>query len=108
MATSKEYHDYVVECLSKAGEIQTKRMMGEYCVYYNGKLIGDLCDNKLLIKQTNTSKKLLSDCELQYPYEGSKTLMYVVEELENTDFICELLEGLFKDLPAPKSKQRKR
>ncbi|NLB53801.1 MAG: competence protein TfoX [Syntrophomonadaceae bacterium] len=102
MATSKEYHDYVIECLSKAGNVTTKKMMGEYCVYYNGKLIGDICDSRLLIKQTDTSKRLLADCRLEYPYKGSKTLMYVVEEFENTDLMQELLEGLYAELPAKK------
>ena len=50
MATSKEFHDYVVECLSRAGDVTTKRMMGEYLVYSRGKLIGDLCDNRFLVK----------------------------------------------------------
>ena len=46
-------------------------MMDEYCVYYNGKMVGDICDNTLL----------LPDAERSYPYEGAKTLMLVVDEL---------------------------
>ena len=87
MATTKEFHDYVIDCLSRAGEVTSKKMMGEYCVYYQGKLIGGIYDNRLLLKQTDTSKRLLADCNLEYPYEGSKTLMYAVEEIENIDFI---------------------
>lgn len=67
MATTKEYHDYVLECLNKAGEVTSRKMMGEYCLYYNGKLFGDICDNRLLVKQTETSKRLLADCPLEYP-----------------------------------------
>lgn len=106
MATSKEYHDYIVECLSKVGDITTKRMMGEYCIYYQGKLIGDLCDNRLLVKQTDTSIRLLKNCNLEYPYEGSKTLMYVVEDFEDTDLMKELLNGLYAELPEPKKRNK--
>ncbi len=106
MATSKEFHDYVIDCLSRAGEVTSKKMMGEYCVYFQGKLIGDICDNRLLIKQTKTSQKLLDGCSLEYPYEGSKTLMYVVEEIENTDMIRELLEGMYDELPVPKKRKK--
>ncbi len=62
MATTKEYHDYVMECLNKAGKVTSRKMMEEYCLYYNGKLFGDICicDNRLLVKQTETSKKLLA------------------------------------------------
>ena len=106
MATSKECHDYIVECLSKVGDITTKKMMGEYCIYYKGKLIGDLCDNRLLVKQTDTSIRLLKNCKLEYPYECSKTLMYVVEEIEDTDLMRELLEGLNTELPEPKKRKK--
>lgn len=108
MATSKEFHDYVVECLLRAGDVTTKRMMGEYLVYCRGKLIGDLCDNRLLVKQTDTSKRLLKSCALEYPYVGSKTLMFVVEEFEDPDTMRELLEGLYDELPAPVVKRSKR
>ena len=106
MATSKEYHDYIVECLSKAGDITTKKMMGEYCIYYQGKLIGDLCDNRLLVKQAETSIRLLKNCQLEYPYEGSKTLMYVVEDVEDKDLMSELLKGLYVELPEPKKRNK--
>ena len=98
MATTKEYHDYVIECLNKAGEITSRKMMGEYCLYYNGKLFGDICDNCLLVKQTETSKRLLADCPLEYPYEGSKNLMFLVSEFENPELMKELLEGMYKEL----------
>lgn len=106
MATSKEFHDYVIDCLSRAGEVTSKKMMGEYCLYFQGKLFGDICDNRLLIKQTETSKRLLDGCNLEYPYEGSKTLMYVVEEIEDADMIKELLNGMYDELPVPKKRKK--
>ncbi len=105
MSTSKQYHDYIVDCLSKVGYIRTRKMMGEYLVYYKDKLIGNICDNRLLLKQTDTSKKLLTDCALEYPYEGSKTLMFVVEECDNAERFAELLEGMYDELPEPKKKK---
>ena len=59
MATTKEYYEYVMECLNKAGEVTSRKMMGEYCLYFDGKLFGDICDNRLLVKQTETSKNRL-------------------------------------------------
>jgi len=106
MATTKEYHDYVVECLSKTAQISTRSMMGEYCVYTEGKHIGDLCDNRFLVKQTPTAKRLLANCKLEYPYEGSKTLKYVVEDFENEELMRELLEGLYAELPDPKPRKK--
>lgn len=108
MATSKEYHDYVMECLSRAGEVTSRKMMGEYCLYYKEKLFGEICDDRLLVKQTPVSCRLLSDCELEYPYEGSKSLMFLVQEFENPQLMRELLEGMYPELPERKPKKSRR
>ncbi len=98
MATTKEYHDYIIECLNKAGQVTSKKMMGEYCLYCNGTLFGGIYDNRFLVKQTETSKKLLVESPLELPYEGSKSPMFLVSEFENADFMKELLEGMIKEI----------
>ena len=102
-----EFNEYVRESFSAAGDIVIKSMMGGYLVYLNGKLIGNICDNELFLKRTPTSDRLLADSELRYPYEESKTLMYVFDRFEDTDLIGELLEGMYVELPEKKSKKAK-
>ena len=102
MATTKDFHNYVIECLSQSGEVSSRRMMGEYCIYYCGKLIGNICDNTLLFKITPTAEKLLADAEKAYPYEGSKTLMLVVADFENTALMAEVMEAIYNELPEKK------
>ncbi len=97
-----EYNEYVREVFATAGDIVIKSMMGGYLVYFNGKLIGDICGNELLLKRTSTSDRLLADCELRYPYEGSKTLMHVFDRFEDTAFVVELLDGMYAELPEKK------
>ena len=97
-----EYNEYVREALSTAGDIVIKSMMGGYLVYFNGKLIGDICDNELFLKRTPTSDRMLAESELRYPYEGSKTLMYVFDRFEDTALVLELLKGMVEELPKKK------
>lgn len=104
MATSKDFHDYVMEQLARAGEVSSRRMMGEYCVYFRGKLIADLCDNQLLLKPTPSVLRLLPDAPRAYPYEGAKTQMVVVEDVENTELIRAVLSAMYAELPEPKKK----
>lgn len=106
MATSKEFYDYVVENLQKAGDISTRKMMGEYLVYYQKKLVGDICDNCLFLKPTEAVLRLLPEADRAYPYEGSKTLMVVVDDVENTDLMAEVLREMVKELPEPKKKRK--
>ena len=103
-----EFNEYVRECFSTAGDIVIKSMMGGYLVYFNGKLIGDICANELFLKRTPTSDRLLEDSELRYPYEESKTLMHVFDRYEDTDLIHELLEGMYTELPEKKTKKSKK
>ena len=96
------FNEYVHECFSAAGDIVIRSMMGGYLVYYNGKLIGDICGDELFLKRTPTSDRLLADSELRYPYEGSKTLMHVFDRFDNANLIAELLKGMYAELPARK------
>ena len=100
-----EFNEYVREAFSSAGDIVIKSMMGGYLVYLNSKLIGDICGGELFLKRTPTSDRLLADLELRYPYEGSKTLMYVFDRFEDTYLIAELLEGMYAELPEKKPKK---
>ena len=102
-----EFNEYVREIFSAFGDIVIRAMMGGYLVYFNGKLIGDICGNELFLKRTLTSDRLLEELELRYPYEGSKTLMYVFDRFDDTDLIAELLEGMYEELPEKKAKKAK-
>ena len=76
-----------------------------YYIYNDYLSIGDIYDNELFLKRTPTSDRLLADSELRYPYEGSKTLMYVFDRFEDKELIQELLGGMYTELPAPKKKK---
>lgn len=107
MATSTQARDYIVEHLSKAGDISTRKMMGEYLVYFKGKLVGNICDNCLYLKPMDSALRLLPDAERDYPYDGSKTLMIVVDGVEDTEQMSAVLHAMYEELPAPKSKSPK-
>ena len=97
-----EFNEFVREIFSAAGDIVIRSMMGGYLIYFNGKLIGDICDNELFLKRTPTSDRLLADSELRYPYNGSKTLMHVFEKFEDANLIGELLRDMYAELPEKK------
>ncbi|WP_270236020.1 TfoX/Sxy family protein [Streptococcus anginosus] len=97
-----EINEYVRDSFSKSGDIVIKSMMGGYLVYFNGKLIGDICNNELFLKRTPTSDRLLADSELRYPYEDSKNLMHVFDSFDDKALILELLDGMYAELPEKK------
>ena len=103
MASSKEYLEFVLEQLSELEDISFRAMMGEYIIYYRGKVIGGIYDDRFLVKQTKTALKMMPDADLELPYEGAKE-MIMVDDVDNRDFLKELFEAMYEELPAPKKK----
>lgn len=104
MASSKEYLDFILEQLSELEEITYRQMMGEYILYYRGKVIGGVYDDRFLVKQTKSALAMMPDADLELPYEGAKE-MILVDDVENKDFLKELIEAMYGELPAPKKKK---
>ncbi len=103
MASSKEYLEFIIEQLSLLEDITYKAMMGEYIIYYRGKIVGGIYDDRFLVKQTKSSLKLMPDAELELPYEGAKEML-MVDEVDNKEFLKELFDAMYPELPAPKKK----
>ena len=103
MASSKEYLEFVLEQLSELEDISYRAMMGEFIIYYRGKVIGGIYDDRFLVKQTKSALKMMPDADLELPYEGAKE-MIMVDDVDNRDFLKELFEAMYEELPAPKKK----
>jgi len=97
MASNKEYLDFVLEQLSDLDGITYRSMMGEYIIYYQGKVIGGIYDDRFLVKQTESSKKLIPDAPLELPYEGAKEMFSA--DIDNRDLMNELIPKIADDLP---------
>ena len=105
MASDKTYLEYVLEQLSALDGITYRAMMGEYILYYQGKIFGGIYDNRLLIKPVNAAKTRMPQAPLETPYPGAKDML-LAEELDNSVFLCELVAAMEPELPAPKQKKK--
>ena len=105
MASSKDYLDYVLDQLSPLDGISHKAMMGEYIIYCDGKIVGGIYDDRLLVKPTKSARALLPDALFELPYEGAKEML-LVEDVDDRDFLRGLVAAVADDLPAPKKKRR--
>ncbi|MBR3554451.1 MAG: TfoX/Sxy family protein [Oscillospiraceae bacterium] len=101
MASSKEYLDYVLDQLSLLDGISYKVMMGEYIVYYQGKFVGGIYDDRFLVKAVPSAKRLMPDAQPELPYEGAKEML-LIENTDDREFLKELLTAMAEELPAPR------
>lgn len=104
MASSKEYLDFILEQLSELEDVTYRAMMGEYIIYYCGKIVGGIYDDRFLVKPTRFAVAMMPDAEMELPYEGAKKML-LVNNVEDKAFLRELLEGMYRELPSPKSKK---
>jgi TfoX/Sxy family transcriptional regulator of competence genes len=104
MASSREYLDYVLEQLSPLQGVAHKAMMGEFILYYSGKIIGGVYDDRLLVKPTDAAKRLMPGAPRELPYEGAKEML-LVENVDDREFLKELITATADELPVPKKKR---
>lgn len=104
MASSKDYLEYILDQLSGLDAVSYRAMMGEYIIYYRGKIVGGIYDDRFLVKPVKSAAAMMPDAELELPYEGAKEML-LVDDVENREFLCELLEAMYDDLPDPKKRK---
>lgn len=104
MASSKEYLQFILEQLSALDGVSSRAMMGEYILYYHGKIVGGIYDNRLLVKPVQAALSYLPKIRYETPYEGAKEML-LVEEMEEPEFLAGLFCAMYEELPAPKKKK---
>ncbi|WP_022768903.1 MULTISPECIES: TfoX/Sxy family protein [unclassified Butyrivibrio] len=103
MASSKDYLEFILEQLSGLNEITHRSMMGEYILYYRGKVFGGIYDDRFLVKPTKSAKAMMPDADMELPYEGAKE-MILVDDVDDREFLRELVEAIYEELPASKKR----
>ena len=105
MASGKEYLHFILEQLSDLDDISYRPMMGEFILYYRGKIVGGIYDDRLLVKKTRSASELMPAAICDLPYEGAKEML-LVDEVDGKEFLTKLFETMYDELPLPKQKRK--
>ena len=106
MASSKGYLEFIMEQLSALDGISYRAMMGEYIIYFRGKIVGGIYDDRLLVKQTGAAEQLMPGAPHERPYPGAKAML-LVENVDDRDFLCALVEAMYGELPEPRKRKQR-
>ena len=104
MASSKEYLGFILEQLSELDDVSYRAMMGEYIIYYRGKVVGGIYDDRFLVKPTKSAVAMMPNADLELPYDGAKEML-LVDDVENKEFLRDLLDAIYEEIPAAKKKR---
>ena len=104
MASSKEYLEFILGQLSELEEITYRAMMGEFIIYYRGKIVGGIYDDRLLVKPVKSAISYMPTAPYELPYEGAREML-LVDDVDSREFLCNLFLSMYDELPAPKKKK---
>ncbi|MCB0689404.1 MAG: TfoX/Sxy family protein [Saprospiraceae bacterium] len=107
MASDQDFVDFIIGQLEAVGDVTAKKMFGEYGVYCEGKMFGVICDNKLFIKPTQGGRNFMINVVEAPPYEGAKPSFLIMDQIEDHEWLSELVRISLKELPMPKPKKKK-
>lgn len=105
MSSTNQYLEFVLDLLGELDDVAHRKMMGEYVLYYRGKVVGGIYDDRFLLKVTPASERLLSGAPRAIPYEGAKEMLLV--EIEDRDTLQDVVDAMWQELPAPKKRKKK-
>lgn len=103
MASSKDFLDFVLEQLSTLPDIDYRAMMGEYIIYFRGRVIGGIYDNRFLVKPVAAATKIIPNAPMEIPYPGGKP-MIMIADIENPELLEKLFIAMYPELPDKKRK----
>ncbi|MBO5421673.1 MAG: TfoX/Sxy family protein [Clostridia bacterium] len=101
MASSKEYLDFILDQLSDLDGISYRTMMGEFILYYHGKIVGGIYDDRLLVKPVKSAVELMPEAVYEAPYDGAKEML-LAEDVDGKELLSKLFVAMYPDLPEPK------
>ena len=104
MASSREYLDFILEQLSGLESVTYRGMMGEYIIYYRGKIVGGIYDDRFVVKPVKAALAMMPDADREIPYEGAKEML-LVDNVDDREFLAELVTKMYGELPAPKKRK---
>jgi len=106
MASDSNFVEFVVDQIENAGKISYRKMFGEYALYCNGKVVALICDNQLFVKPTEAGKSFIGNVVEASAYPGAKPSFLIEDQIEDRDWIGNLIALTEKELPEPKPKKK--
>lgn len=106
MASSRGYLEYVLGQLSELEDVTYRAMMGEFIIYYRGKIVGGIYDDRLLVKPVKSAVAFMQTASYELPYEGAKEML-LVDEVDDKEYLTDLFKAIYDELPAPKSTKKR-
>jgi DNA transformation protein and related proteins len=107
MASDPNFVEYIRDRISGAGQVSFKKMFGEYAIYCDEKVVALVCDNQLFVKPTAGGRSMIGSVIEAPPYPSTKPYFLIGEQLNDRDWMSNLIQLTASEIPAPRPKKLK-
>lgn len=108
MPNDPDFIQYVCDQIDAACDMSHRHMFGGTTLYSKGKVVALICDNQLFVKPTEAGRSYIGDVTLAPAYEGSRDFFLIQEEIDDGEWLTELIRRTEQELPAPKPRKKKK
>lgn len=106
MASDPSFVSYVMDQLHEVEGFSCRKMFGEYALFKDAKVVALICDNQLFVKPTSAGREFIGAPVEACAYKGTKP-SFLVQNLDDRDWLNRLLKLTADALPQPKAKKTK-
>ncbi len=108
MASDLSFVEFIVDQIETGGDISYRKMFGEYAIYCRGKVVALVCDNKLFVKPTESGRAFIGNVVEAPPYPGARPAFLIEDQIDNREWINQLINITERELPMPKPKKKRK
>ncbi len=108
MPNDPDFICFVCDQIDDACEVSYRHMFGGTTLYSKGKVVALICDNQLFIKPTEAGRAYIGNVTEAPAYEGSKNFFLIADEIDDTEWLTELIRRTEQELPRPKPRKKKK
>ena len=106
MASDSNFVQFVVDQLGNSESITSRKMFGEYAIYFKNKVVALVCEDQLFVKPTSAGRAFIGDVVEAPPYPGAKPSFLIEDQLEDREWLSQLITLTEQELPEPKPKNK--
>ena len=96
MSSTKQYLDYILNQLSGLSDVSYRAMMGEFIVYYRGRIIGGIYDDRFMVKRAKSVENM-GNIVSEVPYDGAKE-MFRIDDIDDAQLLCDIVKSVYQEL----------
>ena len=108
MAQGLEFVEYITDQIDDNCNLTHRMMFGGCTLYLDDKVVALICDDQLFVKPTRAGREFIGKFVQPPAYPGAKNSFLIEDQIEDGEWLSNLLTVTAAELPVPKPRKKKK